>query len=142
MDRIPYGPDEVLFRRKDAPQRFEEHDIYASHIHQLPSRDCLPDSDLLKAVHSYASHLYSSRPENEEGVLSGIDERSMDETALLAFGILLEEAGKETLGRRGHLVFTEAKAQGDEERPRQAGLRVGTGRESVRKRRKVGTPGD
>lgn len=31
----------------------------------------------------------------------------MDETALLAFGILLEEAGKAVLGRRGDLVFTE-----------------------------------
>jgi hypothetical protein len=32
----------------------------------------------------------------------------MDETALLAFGILLEEAGREALGKAGDLVFTEA----------------------------------
>lgn len=31
----------------------------------------------------------------------------MDETALLALGILLEETGREVLGRRGDLVFTE-----------------------------------
>jgi hypothetical protein len=31
----------------------------------------------------------------------------MDETALLAFGILLEEAGREALGKAGDLVFTE-----------------------------------
>ena len=36
-----------------------------------------------------------------------IDERSMDGTALLAFGILLEEASREVLGKRGDLVFTE-----------------------------------
>ena len=44
----------------------------------------------------------------------------MDETALLAFGILLEEAGREGLGRRGDLVFTEgmeaeAKAEAEAE---------------------------
>ncbi|CAK7231978.1 hypothetical protein SCUCBS95973_008106 [Sporothrix curviconia] len=38
-----------------------------------------------------------------------VDERSMDETALLAFGILLEEAGREVLGADGALVFTEAE---------------------------------
>lgn len=31
----------------------------------------------------------------------------MDETALLAFGILLEEASRDALGKRGDLVFTE-----------------------------------
>lgn len=35
----------------------------------------------------------------------------MDETALLAFGILLEEAGREALGRRGDLVFTEGAGE-------------------------------
>jgi len=34
---------------------------------------------------------------------------SMDETALLAFGILLEEAGREILGNTGDLVFTEGE---------------------------------
>ena len=33
----------------------------------------------------------------------------MDETALLAFGILLEESGREILGRTGDLVFTEGE---------------------------------
>ena len=31
----------------------------------------------------------------------------MDETALLAFGILLEEASREAMGKRGDLVLTE-----------------------------------
>lgn len=38
-----------------------------------------------------------------------VDERSMDETALLAVGILLEEAGREALGKTGDMVFTEGK---------------------------------
>ena len=133
----------------NAPVRFAEKDIYHAH-ESLPDggRDVLPDSDLLKAVHNYASHFYdalaterrlggpftastvASPPSlpphppprgedgraatgtgkvNERGVSRGgnIDERSMDETALLAFGILLEEVGREGLGKRGDLVFTE-----------------------------------
>ncbi len=35
----------------------------------------------------------------------------MDETALLAFGILLEEASREALGTRGDLVFTEPSTE-------------------------------
>lgn len=37
----------------------------------------------------------------------------MDETALLALGILMEELCRETLGDNGDMVFTEAEA-GDE----------------------------
>lgn len=46
----------------------------------------------------------------EGGLISArlLDERSMDETALIAFGILLEEASRQALGARGDLVFTEA----------------------------------
>jgi hypothetical protein len=40
-----------------------------------------------------------------------IDERSMDETALIAFGILLEEAGREVLRGRGDLVFIEGEEE-------------------------------
>lgn len=39
----------------------------------------------------------------------------MDETALIAFGILLEETAKEALGETGDLAFTEA-ADEEEER--------------------------
>ena len=37
------------------------------------------------------------------------DYRSMDETALIALGILMEEAARDTLGRTGDLVFTEGE---------------------------------
>ncbi|KAK7413393.1 hypothetical protein QQX98_007695 [Neonectria punicea] len=106
----PLAPDEVLFRRKDAPERYLEHDIYFAHEQDLPraGQGVLPESDLLKAIHGYASTFYSSKSRATHAVGdAGVAARSMDETALLAFGILLEEAGKEVLGRRGDLVFTE-----------------------------------
>ncbi|KAF4343304.1 hypothetical protein FBEOM_2741 [Fusarium beomiforme] len=112
---IPLAPDEILFRRKDAPVRYLEHDIYYAHDHDLPcgGQGVLPDSDLLKAIHAYASAFYSARNRERQTPNSrNVSERSMDETALLAFGILLEEAGKDVLGRRGDLVFTEGADDG------------------------------
>ncbi|OHW93849.1 membrane protein [Colletotrichum incanum] len=108
------APEEVLFRRKAAPERFAEFDVYMAHERNLldAGRTSLPDSDLLKSIHSYASHFYSTlggpkrNPSYQVGARN-IDERSMDESALLAFGILLEEAGKDVLGSKGDMVFTE-----------------------------------
>ncbi|ORY68667.1 uncharacterized protein BCR38DRAFT_423984 [Pseudomassariella vexata] len=115
------APEEVLFRRIGAPIRYAEKDIYHAH-ERLPDagRDMLPDSDMLKSIHRYASHFYGRLPATEVGKTSGghdkenIDERTMDETALLAFGILLEEVGREALGKRGDMVFTEGVQVRDE----------------------------
>lgn len=120
--RVPIGPEEVLFRRRDAPQRYAEYDVYAAHERDLPrgGRGVLPESDLLKAIHTYTSRYYGAvernRARRQRGQAPqpgmprhGVDERSMDETALLAFGILLEEAGRAVLGQRGDLVFTEGE---------------------------------
>lgn len=110
------APEEALFRRKQAPLRWPHHDIYMAHERDLPDegRDVLPPSDLLKAVHSFASHYYDALGDGgrrEAHFVGGrnITEQSMDETALLAFGILLEEAGREVLGARGDMVFTEGE---------------------------------
>ncbi|GAP85791.1 putative membrane protein [Rosellinia necatrix] len=107
------APEEVLFRRAGAPVRYAEKDIYQAH-EDLPDggRGVLPDSDLLKTIHAYASRFYADRRPLAPGTTTtttaaGLSERSMDETALLAFGVLLEEAGREALGRKGDLVFTE-----------------------------------
>lgn len=107
------APEEVLFSRTNAPQRYAEKDIYFAH-EDLPSgsRGTLPDSDLVKAVHSYASHFYEAMGQRHDRDGRGsntarVDEKSMDETALLSLGILLEEAARESLGRNGDLVFTE-----------------------------------
>ncbi|KAK3328524.1 hypothetical protein B0T19DRAFT_193940 [Cercophora scortea] len=108
------APEEVLFRKEHAPDRYAENDIYWAN-EDLPDagRHVLPDSDLLKSTHSYASKFYDAMAHRlGPSCLVGsrtIDERSMDETALLAFGILLEEAGREAPGKRGHLVLTEAE---------------------------------
>jgi hypothetical protein len=108
--RIP--AQEVLFRRSGAPERFAEKDIYFAN-EELPDggRGVLPDSDLLKSVHAYSSRFYEALGQRVgSGSFVGrrlVDERSMDETALLAMGILLEEAAREALGKSGDLVFTE-----------------------------------
>ncbi|KAL2115574.1 hypothetical protein VTJ04DRAFT_9829 [Mycothermus thermophilus] len=106
------APDEVLFRRKNAPVRYAEQDIYWAN-EDLPDggKRQLPDEALLRAIHAYASRFYDATAARigPRGVVGSknVDERSMDETALLAFGILLEEAGREALGKAGDLVFTE-----------------------------------
>jgi len=96
----------VLFRRKDAPTRYVESDIYFAKARDLKTE--LPESDLLKALHSYTSDFYS-RATPEAGVG---DWRSMDETALIALGVLMEEFCRETLGQTGDLVFTEGEDLG------------------------------
>lgn len=96
-------PDEVLFRRKGAPVRYEEDDVYSADRH-LSAHQRLPDSDLLKAIHAYSADFYSSAfPQDMD-----LDMQSMDETALLAMGILLEEAAVEKLGCTGDLAFVES----------------------------------
>jgi hypothetical protein len=69
-------------------------------------KDDLPDSDILKELHCYISEFYSHATAGE-GVGAW---RSMDETALLGFGILAEEFTREILGENGDLVFTEGVA--------------------------------
>ncbi|RCI09216.1 hypothetical protein L249_1429 [Ophiocordyceps polyrhachis-furcata BCC 54312] len=118
--RQPLTPDEVLFRCNKAPQRYEEYDIYRAHD-DLPQggHGVLPDSDMLRAIHSYVRRFYKSVA---RGKTMNANERSMDETALLAFGILLEEAVTEIFGENGDLVFTErAGADGDELASRKKG---------------------
>jgi hypothetical protein len=101
--QVPLRPDEVLYSRAGAPMRYEEDDEYTQHRH-LPE-GALPDSDLLKIIHAYVSDYYGSG----SGHLGDtrLDFESMDETALIAFGILLEETAKEILGETGHLAFLE-----------------------------------
>lgn len=122
--RVP--PEEVLFRRFGAPERFAEKDVYFAN-EELPEdgRAVLPDSDLLKSVHAYSSNFYEELGRRAgPGAFVGprlIDERSMDETALLAMGILLEEAAREALGKRGDLVFTEGVEDSQTDQHRREG---------------------
>lgn len=107
---LPIPPDEVLFRRSGAPVRYEEDDIYWAN-RNLKEHQVLPDTDLLKAVHVYASDYYD-RALGSQGHVSF---ESMDETALLAVGILLEEAAEYVLGTTGDLALVEGEPISDHE---------------------------
>lgn len=107
----PSAPEEVLLRRVDAPDEIP-YDYYNGDERLDPSHE-LPDSELLKDVHIYVADYYERVCGNDEM----IDFRSLDETALLAMGILLEEACREALGRDGDMVFSEP-AHRDRQMPR------------------------
>jgi len=94
-------PEAVLFRRKNAPARFAEDDLYFAN-ERRPGIN-LPDSDLLKALHCYTSGFYS-RGTTGAGVG---DWKSLDETALIALGVLIEEFS--CLSKTGDMVFTEGE---------------------------------
>lgn len=106
---IAIPPEEVLFRRKGAPVRYEEDDIYPADRHLGPHQR-LPDSDLLKTVHAYASDFYANA--TSDG--GKRDFKSLDETALIAVGILLEEAAAEALGKTGDLALVEDTHEDEE----------------------------
>lgn len=96
-------PEAVLFKRKHAPTRYAEADIYFANERVSPAE--LPDSDLLKALHCYTSYFYAHATADGG---SG-DWRSLDETALLGLGILMEEITRHALGQTGDLVLTEGE---------------------------------
>jgi hypothetical protein len=102
-------PDEVLFKQNSAPIRYEETDYYFAH-EKLPEEQQLPTGDLLSALHTYIAKLYS----RTEGLEMEKVWKCMDETALIAFGILLEETVSEELGETGDLAFTEAVDEKEE----------------------------
>ncbi|RAL11077.1 uncharacterized protein BO97DRAFT_371577 [Aspergillus homomorphus CBS 101889] len=119
--RRPVRPEEVLFRRQNAPIRYEENDFYFAH-ESLPADRPLPSSELLEALHAYSADFY-----DHATVDRGQDDyHSMDETALIAMGILLEEMAKESLGETGDMVFVEGEEISVDENwlPSQSGRRT------------------
>jgi hypothetical protein len=97
----PHGPQEVLMKKIHAPDDALSNPYDADE--KLTPEQALPDSDLLKAVHTYTSDFYSMATlENGK-----YDFKSLDESALLAMGILLEEAALEELGETGDMVLVE-----------------------------------
>ncbi|KAK2746660.1 hypothetical protein FQN57_003004 [Myotisia sp. PD_48] len=97
-------PDELLFRRSTAPIRYMENDHYFANK-EIPLDQSLPDSDLLKAIHLYTSELYEYNTD-DKGLSAW---RSMDETALIALGFLLEELSTDALEETGDMVFVEGE---------------------------------
>lgn len=142
---ISVPPEEVLFRRFNAPTRYAEHDIYFVN-EQLRPDQTLPDSDLLKAIHAYVSDFYTNATADRGRCVWS----SMDETALIALGILLEETAVEALGETGDMVFVEGEEiSGDEKSGYESGWSgktssVGTGkddRQPEAKRRRLSASG-
>lgn len=101
-------PDEVLFKRKNAPVRYEEDDYYPAHT-KLAANQQLPSGDLAAAIHGRISHLYSKADLGR----GRAPWKCMKETALIAMGILMEETARSVLGETGDLAFTEADQDDD-----------------------------
>lgn len=72
--------------------------------------ETLPRSDLLNAIHGYTSNLFHQRA--TDGQHNGLM-RSMDESALLTLGMLVEELASEVIGTSGHLMLAEQYAAQD-----------------------------
>lgn len=94
-------PEEVLLRRVDAPIGVTKDYYNADEL--LNPHQKLPDTELSKALHLYASEFYTANTH------AYVDQnfRSLDETALIAFAILLEEVSAEAMGENGDMVLVE-----------------------------------
>lgn len=86
--------------RKNQPKDTDE-DFDSKDVDFVSPDTRLPRSDLLEAIHSYSSHFYANAVDRSK------DFASMNETALIAMGILLEEFANHSLGRTGDLVLVE-----------------------------------
>lgn len=86
----------------------EEENYFANE--NIRSDTALPSSEILEAIHAYAADFYEFATEDH-----GLhDHHSMDETALIAMGILVEEMAKEALGETGDLVLVEGEEVANE----------------------------
>ncbi|RMZ90866.1 hypothetical protein DV736_g1908, partial [Chaetothyriales sp. CBS 134916] len=104
---IPLAPEEVLLRSTKAPHHVP--DQFYSAESKLSDNDPLPESDLLKSIHTYAADFYA-RSTSDKG---RHDFKSLDETALIAVGVLIEEAAREMLGENGDMALVEPSGLDD-----------------------------
>ncbi|KAL4922355.1 hypothetical protein BDW62DRAFT_172380 [Aspergillus aurantiobrunneus] len=98
----PLPPEEVLFRRKGMPVRYEETDRYFAHESLPPDRP-LPSSELLESIHAYTADYYDQAFRAN----GRANHYSMDGKSLMFMGVLLEELAKESLGDTGDLALVE-----------------------------------
>lgn len=114
-------PEEVLIRRPHYLNSKVKGEPYFAH-ERLPHDKKLPNSDMLTAIHAYAADFYKYSMERTKPVY-----QSLDESALLAFGILAEELAKEGMGTTGYrclLDDPEATDNEDLDNPIPAHLRT------------------
>ncbi|RMZ74185.1 hypothetical protein GMOD_00005048 [Pyrenophora seminiperda CCB06] len=130
----PLRPDEVLFKRKNAPVRYEEDDYYPAH-RRLPPGQELPSGDLAAALHAHVFRLWANIQRPGRHMIR----KSMDETALIALSILMEETARGVLGETGDLAFTEAV---DEDEQRVLGCRLKRTEDQGKKRMLSGVDDD
>ncbi|KAJ5514470.1 hypothetical protein N7463_004022 [Penicillium fimorum] len=103
-------PEELLYRKQNIPVESIDEKTYFAH-ENLPSDQHLPSSELLETIHAYAADYYEyATADNGKD-----DHQTMDETALLAMGILIEEMAKEELGETGDLALVEGQELSEEE---------------------------
>jgi len=95
---VPYPPVEFYFDRKRVKTGDEDEDSRLYWRREVDKHK-LPPSDLLWAIHRNASQFFSKKGDDHL--------KFMDESALLAVGVLLEETMKQSLGKSGHLAFLE-----------------------------------
>jgi hypothetical protein len=100
--------EEVLLRRVDAPYGVTRE--YYNADESLKPIQRLPDTEMAKTVHQYAADYYSAHVHGE----LNHNYKSLDETALLAFAILMEEATVESLGEDGDMVLVEPEGLEDD----------------------------
>lgn len=115
------APEEVLIRRPHYLNSKVKGEPYFAH-ERLPRGMILPNSDMLTAIHAYAADFYKYSMERTKPVY-----QSLDESALLAFGILAEELAKEGMGATGFqclLDDPEATDNEDLDNPIPARLRT------------------
>lgn len=98
------APEEVLLRRIEVNESGLRN-IYNAEEQLKEVGQELPDSDLLKAIHTYASDFYDRATPNR----GRNDFKSLDGTALMALGCLLEEAARSVLGENGDMALVEPR---------------------------------
>ncbi|KAK6354431.1 hypothetical protein TWF730_008835 [Orbilia blumenaviensis] len=107
----PASADEILFHNPPDPN-FILPETVKTILEDEELLKQLPDSDLLKAVHLYVAEFYGLKKGVDgngdgKGGWGTVMGRAMDESALLAVGVILEEYCREMLGRDGDLVLAE-----------------------------------
>ncbi|KAL4970996.1 uncharacterized protein BDV14DRAFT_5797 [Aspergillus stella-maris] len=116
---LPIPPEEVLFRRKGMPTRYEETDTYFAH-ESLPPTQSLPSSDLLESIHAYTSDFY----DQAVGPAGRANNYSMNGNALMFMGVLLEELAREGLGETGDMALVEGDTLSTDDESSALGARL------------------
>ncbi|KAF1815929.1 hypothetical protein P152DRAFT_471302 [Eremomyces bilateralis CBS 781.70] len=98
--KIRLAPEEALLKRYCAPDGLESSALYFSGTSDLRP-DLIPDSELLRAIHHYTTHLFKGLGAGESDPCWG----AFDGTAMLALGVLVEETVRELVGDSGDLAF-------------------------------------